>query len=128
MPIPKKNMRGLQDIRTLSGNVDQTVIPYKAYMRLSCLEMEKFRRGKERESAMHRVNNIDALLSDEVEIHIVGRAGVVPFAGTYKGKDGVLGYLSSFIEANDLADLIVQLHLLKEYNLGEDQALCYRLE
>lgn len=29
-------------------------------MKLGCLEMEKARRGKERESAMHRVKNIDA--------------------------------------------------------------------
>ena len=56
--------------------------------------------GKFFEELKHgRVNNIDALLSDEVEIHIVGREGVVPFAGTYKGKDGVLGYLNSFIES-----------------------------
>jgi hypothetical protein len=53
-------MRGLQDIRTLSGKVDQAFIPYKGYMKVSCLEMEKLRRGKERESAMQRVKNIDA--------------------------------------------------------------------
>ncbi len=33
---------------------------YRAYMRIGCLEMEKLRRGVERESAMHRVRNIDA--------------------------------------------------------------------
>ena len=33
--------------------------PYRAYMKISCLEMEKARRGNERESAMHRVRNID---------------------------------------------------------------------
>jgi hypothetical protein len=54
----------LQDIRTLAGTVDQVATPYRAYMRLSCLEMEKFRRGKERESAMHRVNNIDARFAE----------------------------------------------------------------
>lgn len=56
----KRNIRGLQDIRTISGSVDQTTIPYKAYMKISCLEMEKARRGKERESAIHRIKNIDA--------------------------------------------------------------------
>ena len=60
MAIPKRNTRGLQDIRTLSGKVDQVSHPYRAYMRISCLEMEKARRGEERASAMHRVNNIDA--------------------------------------------------------------------
>lgn len=60
MAIPKKIIRGLQDIRTLSGKVDQAFIPYKGYMKVSCLEMEKLRRRKERESAMQRVINIDA--------------------------------------------------------------------
>ena len=60
MTIPKRNMRGLQDIPTLSGRVDQTALPYKAYMKVACLEMEKVRRGKERESASFRVKNIDA--------------------------------------------------------------------
>lgn len=68
MPIPRRNIRSLQDIRTLSGSVDQVTHPYMAYMRISCLEMEKARRGNERESAMHRVRNIDARFRDiEVE-------------------------------------------------------------
>ncbi len=54
----KRNIRGLQDIHTLSGRVDQTTIPYRAYMRVSCLEMEKYRRGKELDSATQRVKNI----------------------------------------------------------------------
>lgn len=64
MSISKRNIRGLQDIRTLSGRIDQAATPYKAYMKLSCLEMEKYRRGKERDSAMNRVNNIDARFRD----------------------------------------------------------------
>jgi len=62
MVIPKRTIpiRGLTDIRTLSGSVDQAAIPYRAYMKISCLEMEKLRRGKERESAEHRMKNIDA--------------------------------------------------------------------
>ncbi len=59
MAIPKSNTRGLQDIRTLSGRVDQVFQPYRAYLRIGCLEMEKARRGKEKESAIHRVKNID---------------------------------------------------------------------
>ncbi len=59
MAQPKKIIRGLQDLRTLSGRVDKAFIPYKGYMKVSCLEMEKMRRGKERESAMQRVKNID---------------------------------------------------------------------
>lgn len=60
MAVPKRSIRGLQDIRTHSGSVDQIREPYRAYMRVTCLEMEKTRRGRERESAMHRVRNIDA--------------------------------------------------------------------
>lgn len=60
MSIGKKNIRSLQDIRTLSGSVDQVFQPYKAYMRVTTLEMEKLRRSQERESAINRVNNIDA--------------------------------------------------------------------
>jgi hypothetical protein len=59
MAIPKRSMRGLQDINTFSGRVDQVSKPYKAYMRIASIEMEKVRRGQERESAMHRVKNID---------------------------------------------------------------------
>ena len=66
MAIPKSNIRGLQDIRTLSGRVDQTSFAYKAYMKIACLEMEKVRRGKERESASFRMKNIDARV-EEIE-------------------------------------------------------------
>jgi hypothetical protein len=59
MGAEKKILRGLQDIRTLSGNVDRTIVPYKEYMKISCLEMEKLRRGKEREGAIQKVRNID---------------------------------------------------------------------
>ena len=53
--------KGLPDIRTISGKADQAAfVPFKAYMRLFCLEMELFRRGKEKESAIQRVNNINA--------------------------------------------------------------------
>jgi len=66
MTIPKRTLRGLQDIHPLAGTVDQAATPYRVYMRLSCLEMEKFRRGKERICAMHRVHSIDAR-SREIE-------------------------------------------------------------
>ena len=62
MAVPKRDIRGLQQIRTLSGSVDRTVIPYKAYMKLSALEMEKARRGIERKSAEKRIKEIDVRL------------------------------------------------------------------
>jgi len=59
MADKKKAIRGLQDIRTLSGRVDMISEPYRAFMRISVLEMEKERRGIERRSAVQRVQNID---------------------------------------------------------------------
>ena len=62
--MTKKIMRGVQDIRTNSSRVDDRSIPYKAYMKLSILEMEKYRRGKEKTSALERVQHIDQRFQD----------------------------------------------------------------
>jgi len=62
--MTKRIMRGVQDIRTRSGSADEGAIPYKAYMKLSILEMEKFRRGKEKQSALERVHHIDQRFRD----------------------------------------------------------------
>jgi len=63
-PMTKRIMKGVQDIKTLSGHVDEGTIPYKLYMKLSMLEMEKFRRGKEKQSALERVRKIDQRFQD----------------------------------------------------------------
>lgn len=60
----KSNLRGLRDIRTRSGRVDSSAVPYMAYMKIGCLEMEKARREKEKFSAQGRIKNIDARLSE----------------------------------------------------------------
>ena len=57
-------IRGLRDIRTISGRVDQLSVPYKSYMQVACLEMEKFRRNIERNSAHRRIAAIDARLGE----------------------------------------------------------------
>lgn len=59
MPKPKSNMRGLQNIKTYTGRLSSMTEPYRAFMRLSCLEMEKARKGKERDSALQRVALIE---------------------------------------------------------------------
>jgi hypothetical protein len=61
MPISKakSSLRGLQNIKTISGRMDVLAGPYKAYMKISILEMEKFRRNKERMSAMEKLEAID---------------------------------------------------------------------
>jgi hypothetical protein len=63
MAIPTK---GLTNIRTLSGRVDQVSLPYRSYMQITCLEMEKARRNMERKSASRRISLIDARL-DEID-------------------------------------------------------------
>ena len=63
MAVPTK---GLTNIRTLSGRVDQVSLPYRSYMQITCLEMEKARRDMERKSASRRITQIDARL-DEIE-------------------------------------------------------------
>jgi hypothetical protein len=59
MAIPTK---GLTNIRTLSGRVDQVSLPYRSYMQITCLEMERARRGMERKSASQRIALLDARL------------------------------------------------------------------
>jgi hypothetical protein len=59
MAVPTK---GLNNIRTLSGRVDQVSLPYRIYMQITCLEMERSRRDKERQSASQRIMEIDARL------------------------------------------------------------------
>jgi len=60
----QKNTRGIQDIHTLSGKVNQVNQSYRAYMKISSLEMEKARLGKEREKALYRVKNIEKRFSE----------------------------------------------------------------
>lgn len=60
MATPRRTLRNLQDIRTHSRTTVEVFEPHKAFMRLTCLEMEKARREKERESALQRVRNIEA--------------------------------------------------------------------
>ncbi len=58
------DIRNVRDIRTYSGRVDAGGVPYLGYMKISCLEMEKARREKERNSALARIKNIDSRISD----------------------------------------------------------------
>jgi len=62
--MTKRIMRGVQDIKTHSGRADKAALPYKAYMKLSILEMEKFRRGKEKQNALDKVAQIDQRFRD----------------------------------------------------------------
>jgi hypothetical protein len=61
MTIPR---RGLQDIRTLTGKVSNAQYPYKAYLRISHIEMEKARKTMESKKAQQLVADIDARLQE----------------------------------------------------------------
>ena len=61
MAIPQ---RGLREIRTNAGKQDQTYRPYRAYMQITCLEMEKARRHSERKTSLQRINSLDARLKE----------------------------------------------------------------
>lgn len=56
--------RGLKNIRTLSSRVDSVALPYRGYMQITALEMERARRCAERASASRRIAEIDARLRD----------------------------------------------------------------
>ena len=61
MTTPRK---GLTDIRTHSGTVKDTDIPYKAHLRLCHIEMEIIRRDKEKKAAQQRIADIEARLQE----------------------------------------------------------------
>ena len=60
MASSRRSIRSLKDVRTLAGRVGPSSAPSTAYLRIACLEMEKERRGREKESAVQRVQDIDA--------------------------------------------------------------------
>ena len=58
--------RGLRDIRTLTGKVGGAFHPYKAYLRISHIEMEKAKMTRESEAARQRIVDIAARI-EEIE-------------------------------------------------------------
>ena len=80
MPVPRRTLR---DIRTLAGRVDRIANPYMAYMQITCLEMEKARKGRERASALHRVETLNARLREidaqtTALLHALAERGAAP--------------------------------------------------
>jgi hypothetical protein len=59
MPPPSRIIRTVKDIRTHFGSPEQTNVPYKMYMVITALEMEQFRREKERNNLRLRLASID---------------------------------------------------------------------
>lgn len=57
-------MRGLRDIRTMSGRVKKATLPHEAFLRISHIEMEKARKTVESEKASQLVADIAARLRE----------------------------------------------------------------
>jgi hypothetical protein len=59
MPIHARP-RGLADLRTLTGRSDMKIPAYKAYLRISFLELERARKMQEMRTARSRFDTIGA--------------------------------------------------------------------
>ena len=59
MPPPARIIRSVKDIRTHFGSPEQTNVPFKIYMVITALEMEQYRREKERDSLRLRLASIE---------------------------------------------------------------------
>lgn len=87
--------RGLNNLRTLSGRVDSGALAYRSYMQVTCLEMEKARRGAERKSASQRIALIDSRLREieaaktELLQRVSGDGGRVAKAPTRSAASGM---------------------------------------
>ncbi len=71
MAGPRRTIKGLASIRTLTRKGVTDELPHESFMRLSCLEMEKLRKQKERDLAAARIKEIDARFQ-EIDAEIAG--------------------------------------------------------
>jgi len=94
MRASQKRMRAVQDIRTLSGARNHLTQPHRGYMRIACLELERFRRNKERESATSRVQQLDARFR-EIEVE---QAAIQEMLNKEKAAPGSSRLSSSSVE------------------------------
>jgi len=62
--LRSKPHRGLTDIRTMSDLTTETSNPQRKFLKLAMLAMERIRRGKEKASARHRIEDIDARFAE----------------------------------------------------------------
>ena len=57
-------IKGVRNLRTLSGKIGQAAVPYRAYMQITCLEMENARRNSERQNASRLIGEIESRLQE----------------------------------------------------------------
>lgn len=73
-------VRGLADVRTLSGLSARQIAPHTAYMKITSLELEKLRLSRVRENARRRIVEIDARCAEirAEETRLLSRIGRQP--------------------------------------------------
>lgn len=62
--IPARTLRSLNVLRTLQSVSKPLLAPHAAYMKVTCLELEKLRLNKAREHARRRIGDIDSRLRE----------------------------------------------------------------
>jgi hypothetical protein len=80
MPVRVLPLRGLADLRTLAGLADRQPPSYKAYLRVSFLELERARHGQEIATARRRLAFLVARCReiDAEKSAILASSGVAP--------------------------------------------------
>lgn len=62
--MSSSQIKSVSHIKTRTSKVSNNGVPYISYLKISCLEMEKARREKEKLSAQARIAHIDARLAE----------------------------------------------------------------
>lgn len=79
MAISTRPPRTLSDIKTHSGRAGSNLEVYRDYFQVGALELERWRRTKEREAAASRIASIDSRIAEieyEKELLLAGAAAV----------------------------------------------------
>ena len=92
MPVRVLPLRGLADLRTLAGLADRQPQSYKAYLRVSFLELERARHGQEIATARQRLAFLVARCReiDAEKSEILGGSGALPPSQPAEGPRGRL--------------------------------------
>lgn len=89
--IPARTLRSRNVLRTLQSIGKPLLAPHAAYMKVTCLELEKLRLNKAREHALRRIGDIDSRLRELHEQKAALLKGMEdartgpPLAGTQSG-------------------------------------------